>query len=58
MKGYRIRGYHNNEKVSSISVVIIELIYLSVPKVGEGMRGIVILARCEFHFIREHKNLV
>ena len=47
------------EKLSSIELANMEIIYGSVvhPVGGEG-RGIVILARCKFQFIREHKNLV
>ena len=36
--------------------------YLSSKRGGDGLKGwmvgIVILARCEFHFIIEHENLV
>ena len=43
-----------------------ELIYWPVPsssrKGGDGVKGsqggIVILARCEFYFIKEHKNMM
>ena len=53
-------------KLSLIQVANKELIYWSVSSLlggrgldkGSGLRYIGILARCEFHFIREHDNLV
>ena len=54
------------EKLSSILVAISPVSYCSDPlssrRWGDGINGwmgnIVILVRCEFHFIRVHDNLV
>ena len=48
-------------KLSSIKVANMGLIYWFFHPVEEeemGFIGYVILARCEFHFIREPENLV
>ena len=61
------RGYYDRGKFFrqfSLLTCNFLIVQLFQPEGGEGMGlrrlkgGIVILARCRFHFISEHKNLV